>query len=94
MEVNRAIQNINYGDSYDIRNKVKNLRGKNITIDIVDKNYLIENFDYFDNFTKERYLNNFPQYAKNDYSDGFINYDIDMSYTQPSVDTINKNSDI
>lgn len=94
MEVNRAIKSIMYNDSYDIRNKVNNLRGKNISIDLVDKNYIIEDFDYFDNFTKERYLNSFPQYAKNDFSDGFINYDIDMSYTQPNVDKINKNSDI
>ena len=93
--VNSAIKSIEYMDSFDITNALKkgNITGVRFAPDIVNKSYSPLSFDYFDNFTKERYLNSYPQYKRGNYEQAVNQYSVSASDTQPGFG-LNKISDI
>jgi hypothetical protein len=61
--------------------------------DIINKSYEPVGYNYFDSFSRDNYLNNFPQFNKFNYLDGKAQYDINTSFTHEDVSQINKVSD-
>ena len=58
-----------YEDSFNITNALQTgkLSSVKYSTDIVKKTYTILGFDYFSNFSKEKYLNSFPQFRKENF---------------------------
>ena len=94
--VNRAIKNIDYEDSFNITNAIQTGKLSSIKYspNIVEKKYSVLGFDYFNNFSKEKYLNSFPQFRKEDFEGAAEQYTVNTSFTQQGKDVLNKVSDI
>lgn len=94
--VNRAIKSIDYEDSFNITNALQTgkLSSVKYSTDIVKKTYTILGFDYFSNFSKEKYLNSFPQFRKENFKGAVDQYAVNTSFIQPDKDVLNKVDDI
>jgi len=92
--VQNAITSIKMHDAYDFPQDVSTgaFGGTRNTFDLNTKSIDVIKYNYWDDFKKENYLNNFPNMKRRNYTPGYIQNDVVLSNTQDNIQ-LNKVSD-